>query len=471
MKLLDFYRLHTARTDPAACAAFVLRDETTGAPVQLAPHHRSIHKLLSKHDRLVCWSFAESGKTSNLIARVAWELAQNPALRINVVSGTLSQAERVVRAVRNLIESPAFQQLFTGFAVSMREGALTIEGRTSSAKDPSLTPAGLGLGSVLGQRFDLVIGDDLLDVESTRTAAGREKAWSDLLQVHLSRLAPGGRVALFGTAWHTDDVMHRAAKLQGWASAKFPVLDADKCSTWPERWPSQRIEQRRIELGPIPFARVMNCTAIDSSTLIFTAEQIDQALALGRSAYVSPIGGRGFLAVDPAWSVGPQSDLSAIVHVSIDASGLLSGVRSGVRHVVGVEASKMNIDALTARLVALSRANGKIPVYIESNGAGVGVVAAVSKLVPCVGLNTSATSKRNRVESLSAELASGRWAFTQPLGYPSPELKKLCDELAVFSFDSHCGDRASALLIASEAARLFEDKPVGRQFRLDLTSR
>jgi hypothetical protein len=135
-----------------------------------------------------------------------------------------------------------------------------------------------------------------------------------------------------------------------------------------------------------------------------------------------------------------------------------------VRHVVNVEAARMNVDSVADRLVALSRANGKAPVYIESNGAGVGIVSAVGKQVPCRGLNTSAQSKRARVESLSAELASGRWAFRNPTGVPSEQLKRLCDELAVFSFDAHCGDRASALLLASEAARLFEDKPKGRVF-------
>ena len=457
MSLFDGYRLHKARTDASSFAAFVLRDETSGEPVTLAPHHRAIHQLLSTRDRVVFWSFAEAGKTSQLIARTAFELARNPRRRINIVSGTSQQAERTTRAVKNLIESPQFQQLFPGFSVSMREGALTVDGLGTSAKDPSVTPSGLGLGSVLGQRFDLVIGDDLLDIESTRTAAGRESAWSALLQVHLSRLAPGGRVWIAGTAWHTDDVMHRAAKLQGWASAKFPVCDDAGRSAWPERWPSERIEQRRIELGPIPFARVMKCTAIDASTLVFTAEMIDQAVALGRSPYVSAIGGRGLLAIDPAWSVGPQSDETGIVHVTIDAAR--EGSR--IRHVVNVMGVRKNIDDLVSFAVAHSRANGKIPIYIEDNGAGKAIALAIGKQVPCVPVNTNATNKRTRVETLSAELASGRWAFSQPTGTPSPELRLLCDELSIFSFDTHCGDRASALLLASEAARKFEDKPRG----------
>jgi hypothetical protein len=136
---------------------------------------------------------------------------------------------------------------------------------------------------------------------------------------------------------------------------------------------------------------------------------------------------------------------------------------SGYRHVTHVEGSKLNVDSLAERVVALAQAN-KATVYCESNGAGSVIAGIIGKRVPCKPLNTSATSKRARVEALSAELSSGRWAFSQPLGTPSEELRRLCQDLEVFSFEAHCGDRLSALLIACEGCRLFESKPRGHVF-------
>jgi hypothetical protein len=244
-----------------------------------------MHELWSAHARSVVYGSAELGKSSQLVARVAWELGSNPALRVSYVSGTESQAERVVRAVTRLVESQPVRRVFPGARVeSRRDGGFTLAGRPSSAKDPSVTPTGLGQGSTLGARYDLVVGDDLLDLESTRTPQGREAAWSAFVSVHLSRLAPGGRVWLAGTAWHPDDVLHRAARLPGWHSARFPVLDASGAPTWPERWPPERVEARRLELGPLAFARVMMCEPLSAESLVFPVEHNARALASGDGA-------------------------------------------------------------------------------------------------------------------------------------------------------------------------------------------
>ncbi len=60
---------------------------------------------------------------------------------------------------------------------------------------------------------------------------------------------------------------------------------------------------------------------------------------------------------------------------------------------------------------------------IESNGAGALIADAIGRKVPCKPLPTTKPAKEARVEALSAELASGRWIFRQPLGSPGPELR------------------------------------------------
>jgi hypothetical protein len=419
--------------------------------VKLAPHHRRMHATWNAHDRSVTWAFAEAGKTSQLIARFAFELARNPALRVNLVSGTLTQAEKTVRAVGRLLESPQVQRLFPGVTIETRDGAITLTNRVTNAKDASLVPSGLGAGSVLGGRFDLVVGDDLLDLESTRTQQGREAAWVALVSVHLSRLAPGGRVWLAGTAWHVDDVLERAARLHGWHSERFPVVEGNGNPTWPERWPAERVEARRLELGPLTFGRVMMCQPLDEASLIFRPDDLDRALENGRNPAYSPVGGRVIVAVDPAWTVGATSDESGIVMVVIDVDGF--------RHVTHVEGLRVDHDRLTARVVALASAN-RATVYVESNGAGGVIASNIGRRVPCRPLATTATSKRARVEALSAELASGRWVFRCPMG-AGAELRKLVNELQAFTFDTHAGDRASALLLSCEGARAIESRPKG----------
>jgi len=453
---VDAYLVLRARQSPTTFAGYVLRDATTNKPVKLAPQHRAMHALWNG-DRAVVWAFAEGGKTTNLAARLAWELGRNPGLRINVVGGALGQAEKLTESTRRLIESDAYARVFPGVAVAKaKDGAFWVTGRVAFSPSASVTPTGLGQGSVLGQRFDLVVGDDLLDLDSTRTQLGRDRAWQALTEVHLSRLTPGGRVWLSGTAWNSDDVLERAARLPGWVGRRFPVLDSHGRSTWPERWPLDRVELRRQELRHA-FSRVMMCAPLDESCLVFGPELIDRALLNGRMPHLSPVGGRVLLGVDPAFSVGPGTDLSAIVMVVVDDSN--------IRHLTHVEASRMNHDQLVDRVSNLARAN-KATVYIEANAGGGVLATMLAKRVPTKGLYTTKQSKVARVEALNAELCSDQWAFSCPLGSPSAELRALCQELESFSLDPavHTGDRASALLVACEGARSFVERPIGRVF-------
>lgn len=305
--------------------------------------------------------------------------------------------------------------------------------------------------------------EGVLDFENTRTPAARDTAWREFVTGTLGRLMPGGRVWMVGTAWHTDDLLHRAARLDGWRSRRFPVLDDAGSSVWPHYFPAERIEARRLELGPVAFEREMMCRPIDEASIVFGSDAIDLAMLQGRDPRFTARGScRIVIGVDPAWTTSASADESAIVMVAIDDFGN--------RHLTHVEAGRWHHEQLASRVVELSRAN-RATVYCESNGAGGVIADMIGRRAPCKPLPTTRTSKQARVEALSAELASGRWCFSQPLGQPSADLKRLCDELATFSFDTHCGDRLAALLIAVEGCRALESRPRMRWHHLDLTTR
>lgn len=116
--------------------------------------------------------------------------------------------------------------------------------------------------------------------------------------------------------------MHRLAKLPGWKIAKFPVLNPDGTSAWPARWPIERIEARRLELGPVRFMATMMCEATSEAALCFRQEDIDRALSNGAATEFSDIpSGRVVIACDPAWTSRPRADESGIVMVLIDDTG------------------------------------------------------------------------------------------------------------------------------------------------------
>jgi hypothetical protein len=452
-----------ARRDPLVFAKIALWDERSGAPVKVAAHQKAMMRCWQGTKRSVQCAPSEFAKSVTFAVWIAWRIGSDPSLRVGLLSGTREQACRLLKLVAIVINGRAYQRVFPGAGIDrLTVDELAIKGRPGTLKDPNILAGAFDLSSMLGSRFDLVCCDDIVSRDATRTASARDAAYQGFLSVTGSRVAPDGEIHIVGTAEHSDDVPHRLAQLPGWTLRNYPALDAAGRPTFADRWPQERIESRRLELGPIGFQRAMMCVPVDEATLVFRPEDLQRALELGRSGLYSPFGGRTLIAVDPAWTVTSTSDESGIVGVTVDDAGY--------RHVFHVEGLRVHHDGLADRVVALAAAN-RATVYCESNGAGGVIASLIGRRVPCKPLPTTATSKRARIEALSAELASGRWVFRCPLGSPSPELGKLVDELGTFSLDSHTGDRASALLLACEAVRTLEQRRKGRQFLLNTLTR
>jgi len=78
--------IQLARENITAFCHYVMRDEYTGKPIDLAYFQEEWHYLADTYDRLVIWAFANSGKTQNLtVARTLFLLGQNPSLRFHRV--------------------------------------------------------------------------------------------------------------------------------------------------------------------------------------------------------------------------------------------------------------------------------------------------------------------------------------------------------------------------------------------------
>lgn len=279
-----------ARHDGAAFNAYVLRDETTGRPVANAPIHIALHRAIDQHPRLAVFAHIESGKSSSIsIGRSLYELGRNRNLRILIVSNTGGQAVKIVRSIANYIEiSPEFHRVFPNCRPDepWTHSGLTVH-RDYIAKDPSIAATGVH-GAVLGARIDLLILDDILDYENTRTPEQREDLARWYRATLAGRLTENARVIAVGTAWHPEDLMHMLAKTRLWHRERFPIQDKNGASTWPARWSLKRIADKREELGPIEAARQLDCIAVDDKTSRFQLDGIKKCLALGNGVDMRP---------------------------------------------------------------------------------------------------------------------------------------------------------------------------------------
>ena len=475
-----------ARADAGSFVEYVMRHEADGSRLTNAGHHREWHLFLDETPYAVISAPVEHAKTQQIaVGRVLWELGRNPNLRIVLVSNAAEQATKVLSLIRNHIETnPRVQEVFPHLRRSTKAGALWSSdritvGRDTRAKEASITAVGSGSKQIIGSRFDLIIGDDLLDFENTRTPDQVEKTlhWFD--STLLSRVTDGGRVWIIGTPWTTTDLLHTLGSRPGWVRKVYSAVlnPEDPPELWRPLWPDSFSRERLIRIAsgmtPINFARSYLCAVRTDATSRFRQDWIDHCAANGKGRTLimrAPIKPSGmpypcFTGVDLSIGKNQHSDLSCIFTIYLDE-----------RHrkvVANVQAGRWQAPEILNRvLTEYQRFNSTI--FVEDNGAQSFLVQwANDQGLPVRGFTTTGRNKYDvhfGVESLAIEMRAGHWVI--PSGMTGAdmhaEVRQWIQELLFYNPDAHTGDRLMASWLAREAARLASAPMEGR---LDTLSR
>ena len=452
-----------AKGDPNIFVPFVLRDEETGKPVLQAPYHREWQDQVTANARTVLLAHIESGKTQQLsIGRALYELGENPRLRCVVVSSTADLATKIVRSVQSYIaERPEASLVYPHLrkGTPWTPGAFNIAAR-SGAKDYSFQAIGIG-GAILGARIDLLILDDVLDWENTRTDYQRQKVRDWVFSTLFGRLTANARVIAVGNPWHPSDLLHELGQ-RGWPFYRYAVLDAEGEPAWPQRWPKERILQWTEEFGPLEAARQLMCQVRADGEARFKREWIEQCMDAARAEGATRMvhsldpkpGWATYTGVDLAVGLGKRNDLTVLFTIAVSPDQR--------RQVLEIQSGRWTSPEIVQRIHDAHRRYRSI-VLVESNAAQQYLVqfAQQGNAIPIRPFLTG-RNKLNPalgVESLATEMAQGKWLIPNHGGTLHPEVSAWIDEMLYYQPDAHTGDRLMACWIAREGARAGEQRP------------
>lgn len=464
-----------ARTDPVAFSRYVLRDEETGRRISMAPVHETWQDLLTKHDRVVVWSFVEAGKTAQVcVARVLYELGRNPNLRIAILSNTKEQAKKIVSSLKQYIErseelKAVFPNLIPAHDLSLpwTATAFTVQ-RTDGvySKDPSVQALGVH-GAILGSRIDLLIVDDILDFENTQTQHLMDKVFGWLKASAIGRLTAHARVWAMTNAWHPRDPMHKLVAELGYREVRTPVYDpVTKRLAWEQRWPLSRITKARRDFGPAEFARQLMCKARDDDAARFPQKAIDAALDRGR-------GFRVVREIDPSelgqdFAIFTGVDLGVQQHAAADLSAFETILLwpDSTRQLLWSEGGRWTAPELVEKLDDYYVRYGGVQI-VENVGAQDYILQFSRKLSR--GVVKPFTTGRNKanpafgIESIASEMAAGKWIIpnTRKSRAVVRGVHDLLSDMLYYDPREHTGDHLMALYFAREGARAFE-RAMGR---------
>lgn len=253
----------------------ILAIEVLGLQVQ--PFHLALMKFQFDHAENLQLCFRGAGKSTTCTeVKVIHLLLKNPNLRILIASKTLMNAQGFLKNIKAHFETnERLSEIFGSYYDPKRVGKwddreIEVLPRTIVAKEASVTCVGVE-GTVVSKHYDVIISDDLVDEDNSRTKLQRDKTRTWFYNTLMPTLEPPdpkvphrGEHHMLGTRYHYDDLYgHLIANELAEHHQIIPALDVNGKSPWPEKYPAKWFAERRRRAGLIIF----NCHSEDTEFL------------------------------------------------------------------------------------------------------------------------------------------------------------------------------------------------------------
>lgn len=370
----------------------------------------------------------------------AYAMGLYPDRKVIQASHTAELAVDFGRKARNIMDEPAFKEVFPDVGLRADSKA---SGRWSTNKGGQYFAVGVG-GAIAGKGADLCIIDDPVD-EQTATMGQTDPAVYDKLYDWYTtgprqRLQPGGAIIIVMTRWHKRDLIGRVVEEafardgDEWEVIEFPAIMPSGDPLWPEFWPLKELEALKNEL---PVSK-WNAQYMQNPTNAETALLKREWWRKWEREELPPCEAI-MVSWDTAYTKNERSDYSACTTWGVFNADDKEGRR--VPNLILLDAFKGRFEFPELKREAYAHWKEWQPdiFLIEAKAAGLPLISElramgipVSEFTPVRGARGVSNDKIARVNSITDIFASGcvwapnrRWA------------EEVIEECADFPFGSH----------------------------------
>lgn len=422
--------------------------DTAGRPLELPGHVLSWADLVAREPRLVLRAPRSHGKTTLVLAYVAWCCwrhgrterggggpGEAGTFEAVLFSATREQALELMARFRDLLVANPnlFSELLPEPASARRRRT-----RWSATEVRLRNGAGLRIrayrSSVRGMHPDLLLLDDVLNDANSLTTEQRDKTYRFFLGTLLP-MAPRQIVAI-GTAIHRDDLLSRLARgmghgqdrhhtALGFRAETYRALDEVTGDTlWPERFTAAELLALRDE-DPLIFSREFQNDPRDDAASLFPYELTQRAIDAGASL---ALGSRHPAEVDELVVMGVDLARSAAARADYTVAIVAAWNRStGTRRVLDIRREKgLELDAQVELICDLCVRHRVVTGLVEDNGFQQWLLDALRKRPESQGrvfghrTGSNKADARDGIPRLALSFRAGSWII--PSGDP-PSLR------------------------------------------------
>ena len=306
------------------------------------------------------------------IGYCAWLAANNPNIRILIVSDTDTHAVRFLGTIKAVLEShPLIKQYYGNLKGESKwtDHEITLKTRTDKTlTEATISAMGAYSGAVTGGHFNVIIADDLANFDNSRTEAQRERMKEWFKTSLMPTLIPGGEIHCLGTRYHYNDLWQMVMEDLGYDKRIQKAITDDGKSVWEWHMPLHTVTVKGRKVKGLVEIRDGDENSGGIGSLIFNLQyQNDvELLKKGRiflydwfNLYGTiPPGLRIYQGVDPAISQKSTADFFCLITIGIDTVGniyLLDIVREHLTFDKQIETIKRKHDEWQPLIIGIEK--------------------------------------------------------------------------------------------------------------------
>ena len=245
--------------------------------------HKRMQKHLSDFDNLYVEYPRGHGKTAQLTMRVAWEIGNDPSVRIKYIQQSENEAKKTTGLIKSIIESDLYKIVFPEIEPDLESWSKSDFKVKSEKYQRDATCEAKPIFGRAGGRADILIADDICDLRNAiQQPALREQVkefwntnWLPMRDFTKERPSRTWKV---GTCYHADDITANWRKMHTETTGLLRLPVRGFVSPWKEAISEDELKSIRTEIGPFAYARSYELQPVTSDLIIFDGQWIKDSM-------------------------------------------------------------------------------------------------------------------------------------------------------------------------------------------------